>query len=572
MTMRLQPIIDIAELCSRKGITNAILCPGSRCAPLVLGFVNHTKITTRTISDERSAAFIALGIAQQTQQSVALVCTSGTAAYNFAPAVAEAFYQHIPLVVFTADRPEEWTGQWDGQTIQQQHLYGGHVKKFYQLPQDYDHKDSLWSINRQLNEGINLASTGRKGPVHFNIPLREPLYPSTGEIVSFTDNIRVVEGVASTSSLTAKVLQTLALKLDASPRVLIVGGQEDHNIQLIEALHNVSEGQAIPVIGEIISNLHPLPAAIRNSDTLLGRLTITRKELLRPDILITFGKSVLTRNLKQFLREYKPNEHWHIDPASTDVTDPYQSLTLNLQATPEEFFAAIGKALRKGTDRTKYYREWRSEEQQASETISSYFESHDEGEFAFINKLVRALPDHISLHLANSMSVRYANLVTLNESKKGVRVFCNRGTSGIDGCTSTAVGHVLCGGETNLLLTGDMAFFYDRNAFWHNYALPDFRIIVVNNGGGAIFGMIDGPADRPEADEYFITRQKLTAQALAGEYGFEYIQLTTSENPEEKLQSFFVRDGRAKIMEVMSEAKQAQKIFADFKTYLKRNT
>ncbi|MCA6432376.1 MAG: 2-succinyl-5-enolpyruvyl-6-hydroxy-3-cyclohexene-1-carboxylic-acid synthase, partial [Cytophagales bacterium] len=154
---RLQPIYDIAELCAQKGVSQAILCPGSRCAPLTLAFTRHPSIATRTISDERSAAFIALGIAQQTQQPTVLVCTSGSAAYNFAPAIAEAFFQEVPLVVFTADRPKEWIDQWDGQTIRQNNIYGGHVKKSFQLPEDYDHSDTQWYINRSVNEAINLS-------------------------------------------------------------------------------------------------------------------------------------------------------------------------------------------------------------------------------------------------------------------------------------------------------------------------------------------------------------------------------------------------------------------------------
>jgi len=188
--VRLQPIYDIAEICAQGGIKEAVLCPGSRCAPLTSAFVAHPKINTRTFSDERSAAFIANGIALEGNAPVVLVCTSGSAAYNFAPAIAEAFYQHTPLIVLTADRPKEWIDQLDGQTIQQENIYGGHVKKFYQLPQDYDHEDNVWYINRSINEAINLSQQYPKGPVHVNIPLREPLYPTQGETIQFSPNVR----------------------------------------------------------------------------------------------------------------------------------------------------------------------------------------------------------------------------------------------------------------------------------------------------------------------------------------------------------------------------------------------
>lgn len=175
-----QAIYDIAEICAQHGIQNAVLCPGSRCAPLTLAFANHAAITCRTLSDERSAGFIGLGLAQQTHTPSVLVCTSGSAAYNFAPSVAEAFFQQIPLVVFTADRPAEWIDQWDGQTIRQENIFGGHVKRAYNLPSD-SHPDSVWHINRVVNEAIALAQTFPAGPVHINVPLREPLYPQAGE-------------------------------------------------------------------------------------------------------------------------------------------------------------------------------------------------------------------------------------------------------------------------------------------------------------------------------------------------------------------------------------------------------
>jgi 2-succinyl-5-enolpyruvyl-6-hydroxy-3-cyclohexene-1-carboxylate synthase len=181
MTDRLQPIYDIAAICARKGLTNAVLCPGSRNAPLVIAFTRHPEIKSRTFSDERSAGFVALGLAQQRKEAVMLVCTSGTAAYNFAPAVAEAYFSHIPLLVFTSDRPAEWITQMDGQAIHQAEIFGKHVKKSFQLPQEYEHRDNQWAINRMVNEAINLAVQEPKGPVHLNVPFRS-LYPTPGNL------------------------------------------------------------------------------------------------------------------------------------------------------------------------------------------------------------------------------------------------------------------------------------------------------------------------------------------------------------------------------------------------------
>src|SRR5688572_25087569 len=208
----MQPIYDIAELCSRKGLTHAVLCPGSRCAPLTLAFARHPGITTRTFSDERSAGFVALGIAQQKKAPVVLLCTSGSAVYNFAPAVAEAWFNETPLIVFTADRPAEWIAQHDGQTIHQSEIFGKHVKKSFQLPQDYQHADSQWSINRIVNEAINLSYQEPKGPVHINAPFREPLYPAKDANVEFSSAIRVMDEYSSTFSLSEEQKKTIELE------------------------------------------------------------------------------------------------------------------------------------------------------------------------------------------------------------------------------------------------------------------------------------------------------------------------------------------------------------------------
>ena len=221
MASRLQPIYDIAEICAQKGVTEAVLCPGSRCAPLTVSFVRHPQINTRTFSDERSAAVIANGIAQSKSEVVAMICTSGSADYNFAPAVAEAFFQRIPVLILTADRPKEWIDQLDGQTIRQQHIYGNHVKKSYELPDQYDHPDSVWHIHRTINEAINLCNQFPQGPVHVNIPLREPLYLAEGEHIQFSDNIRISDTLSVDYTLRESSLKPWAEQFISFNKIII---------------------------------------------------------------------------------------------------------------------------------------------------------------------------------------------------------------------------------------------------------------------------------------------------------------------------------------------------------------
>lgn len=570
--MRLQPIFDIAEICAWHGIHQAIACPGSRCAPLTLAFAGHEEITCRTISDERSAGFIALGIAQQSRMPAALVCTSGSAAYNFAPAVAEAFFQEIPLIIFTADRPKEWIDQLDGQTIRQENLFGRHVKKYYELPQDYDHQETFWHIHRIINEAILLSQEFPKGPVHINVPLREPLYPEVNKKIVFNKKIKKVASSKSAPVITKEELKNLSESLASFGKVLIVAGQQAYNSGLAKALEKFSKTNKAALTGDIISNFHSLKGNVRYADVFLASCGESIKQSLQPDLLITFGKSVISKHLKLFLRKYQPRHHWHLQPSGS-APDTFQSISRIVQTTPKAFFESLSTPPVIGKfemqKKANYTQLWQAEEHRTTRTYQTCFNETDFTETNAVKVLLENLPDRCNLHLANSMSVRYANLIGLSEKQKGIHVFANRGTSGIDGCTSTAVGHALASEVPNILLTGDLAFFYDRNAFWHNYLLPNVRVIVINNQGGVIFNLIDGPGNIPEQNEYFITHQKLSANHLANEFGFDYVKIDTSKHLKSSLKEFLKFDGKTKIMEICSNQKSAKQSFDTFKNHIK---
>ncbi len=572
--MRLQPIYDIAEICAQQGVINSVVCPGSRCAPLTLAFVRHPEILCRTFSDERSACFVALGIAQQTQAPVSVVCTSGSAAYNFAPAIAEAYFQEIPLLIFTADRPIEWIDQWDGQTIRQTNIFGAHVKKSFTLPQEYDHPDSGWHIQRIVNEAISLAQEFPKGPVHINVPLREPLYPTKEEKISFTKRKNIVHVTPSSFELTQSDKASLSKSLSNYTKVLVVGGQQLFHEELAKSIAGFCEKNHAALIGDVISNLHSLPKTVRYADTFLSQCGDSVKQSLAPELLITFGKSVVSKNLKQFIRKYKPVEHWHIQP-NGNTADPFQSLSRLIHCSPQNFFEDLQSVETseafKEQKKENYERLWQAEESRISHAMKNYFSEIRFAEFQILKIIIDSLPAQCNLHLANSMSVRYANFIGLTENNKGQHVFSNRGTSGIDGCTSTAIGHSLSSQVPNILITGDMAFFYDRNAFWHNYPIPNLHIVVVNNHGGVIFNLIDGPGNLDEKDEYFITNQKLTASHLATEFGFDYLKLDSVKKIKNTLKDFFEFEGRTKILEITSDQKTSQQTFEQFKNNIKKS-
>lgn len=574
MTSRLQPIFDIAALCAKKNVTNAVLCPGSRSAPLVLAFTRHPDIHTRIFSDERSAGFIALGMAQQSLRPTALICTSGTAAYNLAPAVAEAFFSHTPLVIFTADRPTEWIAQQDGQTIHQNDLFGKHVKKSYSLPQEYEHADYKWSINRIVNEAINLSMQEPKGPVHINVPFREPLYPQQDEQLSYSSNVRVIEDHTSELHLTEDQKAFIKDLWHQHNNVLIVAGQQPFDHGTIEALSGFFKVHNIPIVTDIISNAFAITKAVQRSDVFLGQCGDAVKKTLRPDLLITFGNSVISKNLKLFLRQYKAKEHWHIQPGG-DVADTFQSITHVFNTTAESFFSFLRTISRQenfeSQKQNNFNKFWEVEERRAERTLSEFFPTKELCELDIVNEVLKNLPKPCNLHLANSMSVRYANYIGLNSDQLDVEVFANRGTSGIDGCTSTAVGHSLLSDIPNVLITGDLAFFYDRNAFWHNYPLPNLRIILLNNHGGIIFKMIDGPGTVPEADEYFITKQALNAKKLCEEFDFEYLKLDNKRKVKNLIKDFFDSDKRTKVLELETDIALNKEVFDNLKKQIRKS-
>ena len=265
----LQPLIDLAEICYQQGIRHVVISPGSRSAALTLAFARHGGFQAHVCIDERSAGFIALGMAQQIDSPVVLICTSGSAAYNFAPAVSEAFFQQIPLLVLTADRPKEWQHQYDGQTIYQTGIFGQHVKRSFEVSPDYQHSDVQWAINRIMNEAINLASVAPNGPVHINVPVREPFYPTSQEDFRTSQEVRIIKRQENETIWPQNVWEELLDEWENAPKILIAGGQGKPDAALNAVLGRITEEWQIPVLGDCIANLSG-NEFIRHHDLFLG--------------------------------------------------------------------------------------------------------------------------------------------------------------------------------------------------------------------------------------------------------------------------------------------------------------
>jgi 2-succinyl-5-enolpyruvyl-6-hydroxy-3-cyclohexene-1-carboxylate synthase len=550
-------IARLVSICYQKGIRKVVVSPGSRSAPLTIGFVRHGGFEVFTISDERSAAYIALGISQSAEQVVVLVCTSGTAALNHAPAIAEAFYLQIPLLVLSADRPFEWIDQLDGQTIRQKNLHQLHTKANFEIPSDTSHPDSVWLIDRTVNEAINLVKSQPYAPVHVNVPIREPFYPAQNEVIDFKPSIpfeiKIFEEEKSQTYFTYKQWNQLEKEWSQFDKKLIVLGQNWENAEW----KNILAKLQVSVVADSIANYKAINVITHQDLFKFG-------EILQPDLLITVGLSLISKNLKLFLRKYKAKAHWHIQEHGY-VADTFQSLTKILRIHPSLFFEEIEK--RRFSSNPLYMYEWTKQERMIKKGLDEWAKNPPFGELSVIQYLLQNLPENSNLHLANSMTVRYVNLLGLNEAKN-ITVFSNRGTSGIDGSSSTAIGHTLSNYQKiNILITGDMAFFYDRNAFWHNYPFPNLKILVLNNHAGIIFRMIDA-GQQPELEEYFETKQTLEAEKTALDFGMKYWKVKNENEFTKAFEEWLDEKNAPCLLELITDKKESMKIYMDLKNLI----
>ena len=570
----MQAVYNIAEICHRHGITDVILSPGSRSAPLTLAFARHPAYRgrLRVVPDERAAAFIGLGIAQATRRTVVLVCTSGTAGLNYAPAVAEAYFQQIPLLILTADRPPEWIDQLDGQTIRQRNLYGAHAKGAFDFPADTSHADAKWHSERIINEAINLTIAGPAGPVQVNVPLREPFYPKAGEEMGYED-VKVIQDAAGA----AVSLNTFGRELipKAAPalfqRILVVVAQHQMDKELTAAITEFARQSGALVAADIISN-NQNQHVVSHHDIFLGSPDDALLQSMQPDLLITVGNSLISKALKLYLRTHPAQQHWHLQPHVAPVADVFRSLTTIFRVNPAFFFQDFAAEFSQ-SERIKaqsFRKAWQDADKQAEQFISNYFiEKNSFNEFSAMRQALNLLPESTALHLANSMAVRYANILGIPHDRN-IEVFANRGTSGIDGCTSTAVGAALAQPERPVvLLTGDVAFFYDRNAFWHNYPTPNLRVVLFNNHGGGIFRLIDGPRQQPELDEFFETTQALTAENTARDFKLRYFPVSSFAELDAALPVFFAAETGAAILEIFTDSKTNAAFFEEYRKAVK---
>ena len=528
---------SIIEICLAKGITNIIISPGSRNAPLTIGFAQNSNFKSYSIADERCAAFFALGIAQQTKKPTAIVCTSGSALLNYYPAVAEAFYSQIPLIVISADRPQSKIDIGDGQTIRQENVFQNHSVFNANLTEEASVENDL-----KINKAIETAIL-QKGPVHINAPFEEPLYETVSEL-SVEPKITHSEEILGTKII--ENIDDVASVWNTSKRKLIlIGGINEANSVSKEILENFAKDPSIVVLTETTSNLHE-PSFINSIDSLITPFDDFDFKELEPEVLITFGGMIVSKRIKAFLRKYKPAHHWHID--TLRAYDTFNALSKHFVMEPDDFFkellpktAFVSSKYFSKIDKIYDLRKIRKQEYLRKITFS---------DFKVFEKVIESLPKNSQLQISNSSAIRYAQLIEIDPS---IEVYCNRGTSGIDGSTSTAIGAAVGRNDIQtVFITGDIGFLYDSNALWNSYIPKNFKIILINNGGGGIFRILPGHEEKPVFNTYFETSHNLTAEHLAKMYKINYFTANDVASLEEAIKNLYSNNDAAGILEVFT--------------------
>ena len=540
-------VLQLVALLKAHDITHVVLSPGSRNSPLTHSFATDSDFTCYSVVDERSAGFFALGVMQATGKPVAVCCTSGTAALNLGPAVAEAFYQELPLLAITADRPAAWIGQMDGQTIPQAGLFKEITRRSVQLPQTANEEDE-WYCNRLINEAILGMDNGVMGPAHINIPLGEPLF---GFTTSTLPSVRVIR--QSTPKFLIHDEEGYGRRFAGYSKRLIIVGQLPPNHGLTGLLEILCKKWGVVVLAEQLSNIPTTETSA--FDTLLYAASGKDLEQLTPDLVISLGGHIVSKRLKHFIRSANIREHWHISPTG-EIIDTFQKVTDIIRSDNKTFLEYLVEVLsglktQKITS-TKEYEEQRSsrKEKKFGDHWRGLCRSITEPDVLFsdlyaVGALIHALPKDASLQLGNSNSVRLAQLF---EIPPPVKVFCNRGTNGIDGSLSTAVGYAAASSQPTFLLIGDLSFFYDMNGLWNKYSAGNLRILLNNNGGGEIFGMLPQLNKSEALHEYIAATHTTEAKAWAEQQGFLYLSARNAKELEQHLPFLTATDSKKPVL------------------------
>jgi 2-succinyl-5-enolpyruvyl-6-hydroxy-3-cyclohexene-1-carboxylate synthase len=584
------PIIPVAQTlilsCLKFDFFDVVISPGSRNVPLAIGFASNKKFNCYSIVDERSAAFFALGLSQKSKKPTILICTSGSALLNYYPAIAEAYYSEIPLIILSADRPEYKINIGDGQTINQSNVFEKNILYSNILKQDCSHsteeiiKSNLQeivndksdfskieklqkSIQKNNEEIIDISfnlSINKMQPVHLNVPMEEPLYEFNA---SPSISVKVKKKIEGKPSLID--LDSYYKAIHKASKIMILIGVSDGNILSKKSIQKINSCSSIIVMKEHTSNVFN-ESFISNIDRLIGPIELQSNsdsifDELSPEIVISLGGMIVSKKIKSFLRNYKPRKHFHI--GSNISKDSFYSGVKHIKTTANKFFENID--LNKSD--SKYFDKWNQLDSSKLDLHNRYMKVINFSDLKVFEILTNWIPKKYNIQVANSTPIRYFQLFDLKNKNM---MFANRGTSGIDGSTSTAIGSSVQNDSPVLLVTGDLSFFYDVNALWNKHIPKNFRIIIINNAGGGIFKILPGFKENNLFSEFIETQHNFSARLIAKTFNFNYIRVSTKFGLNLYLRTFFNNSKKPKILEIKTSSVKSTKILKDYFRYLSK--
>ena len=550
---------SITDLCFKKNIKNIVISPGSRNAPLTLGFNLHPYFKTYSLVDERAAAFFALGIAQQVKFPVVLVCTSGSALLNYYPAISEAYYSNIPLVILSADRPERLLNIGDGQTINQKNVFDKNIGYSENLNQNDNYYLNLFGLRDNNQDKINKAlnfSIEKQTPVHINIPFSEPLYEITNSL-----SVNTINKLPGLNNQNIKNISSFRNKWQNSIKKIILIGVSSPDILCKKSIDLLASDSSLLVLTENTSNVYH-PSFCNKIDQLIAPLTNKELKEFRPEILITIGGMIISKKIKAIFRDNKPKEHWHI--GIHDANDTFFCLTKHFKTIPNNIISKLYENFNdNGTD---YHNKWDLIISKRKEKHKKYLSELIYCDFKVFDYVLKSIPSNSMLQVSNSSAIRYTQLFDIDSS---INVFCNRGTSGIDGSTSTAIGAASVFKGNTVFITGDLSFFYDSNALWNNFIPTSLRIILINNKGGGIFKILTKDNNTELFKKFFETKHDLYAKDLCNMYGFEYFSSDDEDKLKNVLNDFYNQSEKPRLLEIITDNDYNQDYLLNYFDFIK---
>lgn len=587
----------LTSLLLEYGVSDAVVCPGSRNAPIVHNLSQCQSIRCHPVTDERSAGFYALGIAQATQRPTVVCVTSGTALLNLAPAVAEAYYRHVPLVVVSADRPVQWIDQLDGQTLPQPDALGRFVRKAVSLPEphvasvgsgdgleaagkgalsDSDKRldEERWMCRRLVNEALHAATCRQPAPVHINVPITEPLFAFDVAELPVAKRFRQMEKVSFLNQQ-----RQLFERFFSADRPMIVIGQMAYGIISPETIRSLS--QHYVVMAEPLSNLHYQTIHFDEAVRVVESLDQNESLQYVPDYIIYIGDTIVSKPTRRWLRSTKATS-CVITPDALDIHDPITTLEdivecpledvdlllssfCDIYDNPEDF-EDDEDVMAHEDSRHGFHACWQQLLDRCAERAEAYEPGFSQmATVKYFEEQLADLDTDICVHYANSSAVRLACIYAKHY------VWCNRGVNGIEGSLSTAAGFSLATDALTVCVIGDLSFFYDQNALWNSNIGGNLRIVLLNNSGGGIFRQLKGLDKSPVATSFVAAQHETTAQGICTQNDIGYISAKDMGEMQIGIVTLLTREtNRPMLLEVFTDVDEDMKAYSMYFSQLNK--